>query len=169
MASLVIEKARAKANGDKKVSGFKGAQRSLENVALEKGDKFTFPENYDVYEQMIGENKVQYIWVEIGNNAKKFYPSTFTKSRTIYNEDGTSTGERVHTLGTAADKYREFGTVEEGMKALAGKTVEVTDIQTVRTLRFGTTSLQNTQIPTIDIVEKAQCFVAFQVLRQEIL
>lgn len=169
MASLVIEMARAKANGDKKVSGFKGAQRSLENVALEKGDKFTFPQSYDVYEQKIGENTVQYVWVEINGNAKKFFPSTFTKSRTIYNEDGTSTGERVHTLGTAADKYREFGTVEEGMKALAGKTVEVSDVQVVRTLRFGTSSIMNTQIPTIDIVEKAQCFAVLRVLRQEIL
>ena len=166
MASLTIEMARAKANGDKKVSGFKGAQRSLENVALEKGDRFTFPQSYDVYEQKIGENTVQYVWVEINGNAKKFFPSTFTKSRTIYNEDGTSTGERVHTLGTAADKYREFGTVEEGMKALAGKTVEVSDVQVVRTLRFGTSSVMNTQIPTIDIVEGQQCFAVLRVLRQ---
>lgn len=152
MASLDVEIARAKEAGDKKVNGFKGAQRSLENMGLEKNDEFTFPDNYDVYEQKIGENVVQYIFVEINGNAKKFYPSTFTKSRTIYNEDGTSTGERKHTNGTAAELFRQFGTIEAGMNALKGKKVRVTEMETVRTLRFGTTSLMNAMIPTIDLV-----------------
>lgn len=156
MAKLEVEMARAKAAGDKKTTGFKGAQRSLENVALEAGDQFTFPAQYEVYEQKIGDNTAQYIWVTLADgNAKRFYPSTFTKSRTVYNEDGTSTGERKFTLGTAAEEYRKYGTVEDGMKALAGKTVKVTNMETIRTLRFGTTSLMNTQIPTIDIVEPA--------------
>lgn len=156
MAKLEVERARALANGDKKVTGFKGGVRSLENVALEVGDQFTFPTEFEVYEQKIGDNTAQYIWVTLADgNAKRFYPSTFTKSRTVYNEDGTSTGERKFTLGTAAEKYREHGTVEEAMRALAGKTVKVTNMETIRTLRFGTTSLMNTQIPTIDIVEVA--------------
>lgn len=152
MASLDVEIARAKAAGDKKVNGFTGAQRSLENMGLEKGDEFTFPNNYDVYEQKIGENVVQYIFVEINGNAKKFYPSTFTKSRTVYNEDGTSTGTRKHTMGTAAELFRQSGTIEAGMDALKGKKVKVSEMETVRTLRFGTTSLMNAMIPTIDLV-----------------
>lgn len=156
MAKLEVEMARAKAAGDKKVTGFKGAQRSLENVTLEVGDQFTFPAQYEVYEQKIGDNTAQYIWVTLPNgNAKRFYPSTFTKSRTVYNEDGTPTGERKSTKGTAAEEYRKYGTVEEGMNALAGKTIKVTSIETIRTLRFGTTSLMNTQIPTIDFVDAA--------------
>ena len=154
MAKLEIEMARATANGDKKVTGFKGGVRSLENVALELNDTFTFPTTFDVYEQKIGDNTAQYIWVILEDgNAKRFYPSTFTKSRTIYNEDGTSTGERKFTLGTAAEEFRKHGTVEEGMQALAGKKVKVIKLEIVRTLRFGTTSLMNTQIPTIDFAE----------------
>ena len=153
MAQLEVEKARAAANGDKKVTGFTGGIRSLENVALELNDTFTFPDTFEVYEQKIGDNKVQYTWVVLEDgNAKRFYPSTFTKSRTIYNEDGTSTGERKFTLGTAAEEFRKHGTVEEGMQALAGKKVKVTKLDTVRTLRFGTTTLMNTQIPIIDFV-----------------
>ena len=154
MAKLEVEMARAAANGDKKVTSFKGGVRSLENVALELNDTFTFPTTFDVYEQKIGDNTAQYIWVILEDgNAKRFYPSTFTKSRTIYNEDGTSTGERKFTLGTAAEECRKHGTVEEGMQALAGKKVKVTKLEIVRTLRFGTTSLMNTQIPTIDFAE----------------
>lgn len=155
MANLTVEKARALANGDKQVAGFSGGIRSLENVALELNDTFTFPTSYEVFEQKIGDNKVQYIWVTLENgNAKRFYPSTFTKARTVFNEDGTSTGVRKYTLGTAAEEFRKHGTVEEGMKALAGKKVKVTNIEVVSTLRYNSDKLQNTQIPTIDIVEK---------------
>lgn len=154
MATLAVEMARAQARGDKKVNGFSGAVRSLDSLALEKGDKFKIPESFDVREQKIGDGTVQYIFVELSNgNAKPLYPTTFTKSRTVYNEDGTSTGQRVHTKGSAAELFRSKGSVNEAMEALKGKTLEVTDVETVRTLRFGTTTLMNAQIPTIDIVE----------------
>lgn len=154
MANLTVEKARALANGDKQVAGFSGGIRSLENVALELNDTFTFSTPYEVFEQKIGDNKVQYTWVTLENgNAKRFYPSTFTKARTVFNEDGTSTGIRKYTLGTAAEEFRKHGTVEEGMMALAGKKVKVTKIEVISTLRYNGDKLQNTQIPTIDIVE----------------
>ena len=93
--------------------------------------------------------------VELTNgNAKPFYPSTFTKSRTVFNEDSSSTGTRVHTKGSAAEEFRKHRTVQEAMDALRGKTVKITNIDTVRTLRYGTTSLMDAQIPTIDFVEK---------------
>ena len=153
MAKLEVEMARAAANGDKKVTGFTGGVRSLENVALELNDTFTFPITFDVYEQKIGDNTAQYIWVTLEDgNAKRFYPSTFTKSRTIYNEDGTSTENRKFTLGTAAEEFRKHGTVEEGMNALAGKRVKVTNIETIRTIRYGTNQVTNSQIPQIDFV-----------------
>lgn len=153
MATLEEEIKRATTNGDKQVAGFTGSVRSLENLALEKGDKFTMPNDYKVYAQKLGDNEVEYIWVVLQNgNAKKFFPSTFTKSRVRYNEDGTPTTERVHTKGTAAELYRKYVTVKEGMDALKGKTLEVTDIENVRTLRFNTTQLMTSQIPTIDLV-----------------
>lgn len=155
MATLAVEIKRAEAAGDKKIAGFTGAVRSLENLNLEVNDEWTFPTSYDVYDQKIGDNHAQYIFIEVNGNAKKFYPSTFTKSRTIYNEDGTSTEQRVHTEGTAAELFRSAGSVNEAMKLLAGKKVKVTDMKTVRTLRYGTTSLMNATIPTIDLVEQS--------------
>lgn len=154
MSKLDVEKARALANGDKPVTGFSGGVRSLENVALEVGDEFTFPDKYDVFEQKFGESIAQYIWIVLANgNAKKFYPSTFTKSRAVYNEDGTPTAVRKHTLGTAAEEFRKYGTVNDAMNALAGKRVKVTNIETIRTIRYGTNQVVNTQIPQIDFVE----------------
>lgn len=154
MATLAVEIKRAEAAGDKKIAGFTGAVRSLENLNLEVGDEWTFPTSYDVYEQKIGDNRAQYIFIEVKGNAKKFYPSTFTKSRTVYNEDGSSTEQRVYTEGTAAELYRSAGSVNEAMELLAGKKVKVTDMKTVRTLRYGTTSLMNATIPTIDLAEQ---------------
>ena len=154
MATLAVEIKRAEAAGDKKIAGFTGAVRSLENLNLEVGDEWTFPTSYDVYDQKIGDNHAQYIFIEVNGNAKKFYPSTFTKSRTIYNEDGTSTEQRVHTEGTAAELFRSAGSVNEAMKLLAGKKVKVTNVRNVRTLRYGTTSLMNATIPTIDLAEQ---------------
>lgn len=153
MATLEQEIQRNLARGDKKVNGFTGAVRSLENLGLEKGDEFKIPETLDVYEQKIGDNTVQYIMVELTNgNAKPFYPSTFTKSRTVFNPDGTSTGQRVATKGTAAELFRQYGSVQEAMNALKGKTLKVVDVELVDTLRYGTTSLMKAQIPTIDLV-----------------
>lgn len=154
MATLAVEIKRAEAAGDKKIAGFTGAVRSLENLNLEVGDEWTFPTSYDVYDQKIGDNHAQYIFIDVKGNAKKFYPSTFTKSRTVYNEDGSSTEQRVHTEGTAAELFRSAGSVDEAMKLLAGKKVKVTDVKTVRTLRYGTTSLMNATIPTIDLAEQ---------------
>lgn len=153
MASLAIEMKRAEEQGDKRVAGFSGAVRSAVR-SLEKGDKFKFPDKYEVYERKFGNNTAQFIFVEVGDgNVKIFYPSIFTKSRIIYNEDGTSTGKRVHTTGTAAELFQKAGSVRDGMAALAGKTVVVSDVVEVRTLRYGTTSLMNAQIPTIDLVD----------------
>lgn len=154
MATMEVEMARAKARGDKKVNGFSGEIRSLENLGLEVGDTFTIPETFDIYEQKIGENSAQYIFVTLSNgNVKPFYPSTFTKRRTVYNEDGTSTGEFKYTLGSAAELYRSKGSVQAGMEALKGLSLTVSNIDLVPTLRYGTTSMMKAQIPTIDIVK----------------
>lgn len=155
MATLAVEVARAEARGDKKVNGFSGAIRSLENTGLEMGDVLTIPETFEVFEQKFGDNKAQYILCKLGDteNVKPFYPSTFTKQRTVYNEDGSSTGQRVYTKGTAAELFRSFGDVAKGMDALRGKKIKVTDVENVRTLRYGTTSLMIAQIPTIELVD----------------
>ena len=159
MATLEVEMARAKANGDQKVDGFTGAVRSLENPGLEQGDTWIMPSNPDVYMQKLRDNSVKYIWITLENgNAKKFYPSTFTKSRFIY-EDGVNgglpknTGVRVHTKGTAAALFQGCSTIDEGMQKLAGRKMTVSKIDTIKTLRYGTSVTQNTLIPTIDFAD----------------
>lgn len=160
MGTLIQEVQRANARGDKSQKGFTGAIRNLENTGVELGDKFKIPEgDFEVRVQKIGNNEAEYIFVELLNEPgqyKQFYPSTFTKNRYVYNEDGTRVEprQRVETKGTATDLFKKYGGVEEGMKALQGKTLEVTNMEEVRTVRFGTTSLMNAQIPTIDIVEE---------------
>ena len=154
--TMAVEIERAQKRGDRKLAKFEGAVRSLENINLEKGDTFTIPTTFEVYEQKFGDTgKAQYIFVEVENNGvktvKPFYPSTMTKTRAIHNEDGTPTGTRMSTKGTAAEEFRKHGGVQEAMEALAGKTLVVSNIETVRTLRFGTTSLMEAQIPTIDL------------------
>lgn len=152
--SLSFEKERAINSGDKQVGGFTGAVRSLDNFGLEEGDTFTLPTVYEVFEQKLGGNRVQYIFIELTNGkVKKFYPSTFTKSRTIYNEDGTPTNQRFSTKGSAAELFRSHTSIPAAMDALKGKTLKVTKIETVRTLRYGSIALMDAQIPTIDIVD----------------
>lgn len=156
MATLAVEIARAEARKDKVVNGFSGEIRSIENVGLEKGDILTIPDKFEVREQKFGDNVAQYIFCQLGDteNVKPFYPSTFTKMRTVYDENGVSTGVRVFTTGSAAELFRSFGDVAEGMNALRNKKIRVSDIQEVRTLRYGTTSLMTAQIPVIDLVEE---------------
>jgi len=159
MSTMAMEIKRNKERGDKRVNGFSGAQRSLDNMGLEVGDTFTFPEEYEVYEQNLNGNKVQYIMVEMLDGpskgmAKPFYPSTFTKTRRVYESDGTATTVRKHTMGTAAELYRTAASVAEGMDKLKGETVRVDIIEDVPTLRFGSNQMTTAQIPTINIVEK---------------
>lgn len=157
MGTLSVEMERNIARGDKEVNGFSGAVRSIEVLSLEKDDEFTVPETFKVYEQKIGTNTAQYIMVELTNgNAKPLYPSTFTKTRQVFDQDGLPTGVRVSSKGTACELFRKHGSVQEAMNALRGKTLKVTNLETVHTLRYGTTQMMEAQIPTIDIVEKAE-------------
>lgn len=161
MAGIAIEKQRAMSAGDQlKGKSFSGAVRSLENPGLELNDSWTFPTEYDVYTTKVGNSDpIEYIWIELDNGkAKKFFPSTFTKQREVYNEAKTGelptpTGVRKFTLGTAAEEFRSHGDIATAMAALAGKKVKVTNMEVIRTLRFNTNSLQNTLIPTIDFVD----------------
>ncbi|MGI6218334.1 MAG: hypothetical protein ACOYJE_00485 [Bacteroidaceae bacterium] len=151
MSSIAIEEKRQLAYGAKKINKFTTAVRPLDNTGLEVGDVFQIPENYTVFERMFGTNKAQYILVEVGtDNAKPFYPSTFSKSRRVYNEDGTPTTERVTVKGTAVDEFQKYGDVNTAMESMKGKWIKVSDMEEVRTVQFGTTNLTYAQIPTLD-------------------
>lgn len=157
MATLEQEIRPTKKNEPRRVTEFSGKVRSLENFDLEIGDMFFIPYNYEIWEKDLNGTPVQYIRVHIVNSphdiVKHLYPSVFVKHKTVYNEDGTSTGVRVGTAGSAAELFRQQKSIKQGIDALKGKKLVVSDIQYVRTLRYGTTSLMNAQIPTIDIVD----------------
>lgn len=138
----------------REVKEFTGAVRSLENNGLEVGDEWIFPTEYKVYEQKFGDAVTQLILIELTNGqCKPFYPSTFTKSRSVVDVEGEPTGERVHTKGTAASFFRESGSVKEAMNRIAGKKVKVTAIDVVKCKHFTQDRIVNAQIPTIDFVD----------------
>ncbi len=154
MATLEQEIKRVGRSEPKKVSEFSQKFRTLTFYGLEKGDQFTIPTDYEIWEEVLNGTTLQYINITLTSGVEKhLYPAVFCKTRIIYNEDGTSTGKRVFTTGTAAKLFQSCKNFQEGMNALRGKTLRVTDMKTVRTLRYGTTSLMDAQIPTIDIVE----------------
>lgn len=155
MGNIAREVARVVASGAKKATGFTGGMRDVDIVTLEKGMKFTYQGNEDVYEQEFNGNKTQFVFLPINGNSENvfaFYPSTFWKSRAVCDETGTLTGVREHTSGSAADAFRACGTVADGMNAIKGKEMVVTDVKTVKCLRYGTTQVVNAQIPVIDFV-----------------
>jgi len=158
MATLEKAKPQHPTKAPKRVAEFSEKIRTLENFDLEKGERFIIPINYKIWEKDLNGNAVQYIEVHIVNAiqegvVKHLYPSVFRKCRTLFNEDGTSLGTRVWTDGSAAEMFRKFKYMRQGIDALKGKTLVVSDIKYIRTLRYGTTSLMFAQIPTIDIVE----------------
>lgn len=162
MGKLIdVERERALSQSGITVGGnaFGGGIPNPEGSFFEEGDQFVVPQIYEVFNQVIGDNSTQFTFVKITNkntgveSVKRLYPSTFTKSRAIANEDGTLTGARISASGTAVALYRSQATVEEGMCTLKGKKLEVTKVTPVRCLRYGTTQVVTSNILTIDIVE----------------
>lgn len=157
--SLTLEIERAKAQGAEELAGFTGAVRSLDLSTLEKGDVFTLPETYEVYREKIGDNHAEFIFVETqSGEVKKLYPSMFTKSRSLVNEDGSiisvnGRAQRMSSSGSACDEFRKHATVQDAMNALATKTIEVSDVKTGRVLRFGSSQPTNTQFLVLNLVD----------------
>ena len=160
MAAMTVEIDRLSKTKGIEVAGtaFTGATRDVDLNSFEKGDEFVMPTEYKVYNQKIGTNIAQFILVDVSNEttgvkncAKRFYPSIMWKSRAVYNDDKTPTGNRVHTTGSCAEKFREFGTIDEAVKDLAGKKIKFSDMITIKTLNFDGDTVVNTNIPTIDV------------------
>lgn len=171
MAKTIAEfKAAAVKKLGQPSASFTGNQRSLDFTGLEKGDEFIIPEVFEVYTETFGKGddarEAEFIYVEVTNNGntkvKPFYPSTFTKSREVFEKTPKGqplrgTGVREYTKGSAAELFRDHVEVEDGMRALAeqckaGKKLKVTEMTSILTQRFNTETLQNTLIPTIELV-----------------
>lgn len=153
---LAKEAERALARGDKQVGAFTGALRSMDSSALAVGDEFQIPNDFTgrIFQAPFGANGADYLLIESkAGKAIQLFPSVFTKSRTLYNNDMTPTKTRVATKGTAVEYVRQnFTDINAAMDALKGKTLKVTAIQPCKTLAFNRPTLVEAQLPVIDFV-----------------
>lgn len=141
------------------LKSFPGEMRDAEIITFKEGDVFTIPQEFEIFGIKLAgsEDPVPFILVETngkdGNGfAKRFFPSTFWKSRTVYTKDKIPTEKHVSVSGTAVDFVHKYTTVEEAMNALKGKKLKISKMTNVVTLSFRG-NLVNTNIPVIDFVE----------------
>ena len=128
MLTLEIAIRREIAQGTKRVNDFSGCIPG-ESFGFELMDTFIIPTQFQIYEERIEERTNQFIFVEtINGNIKKLYPSQLSRIVSVYDENGTPAGYKIQADGTASQFYRQFGTVSDGMNALKGKTIRVTNI-----------------------------------------
>lgn len=128
MRTLEIAIRKEIAKGTKRASGFSGCIPE-KPCGFELGDTFTVPTQFEVYEERIVECTNQFIFVEtVNGDIRKLYPSQLSRIVSIYDSDGLPTGCKIYANGTASQLYRQFETVADGMNALKGKTIRVTDI-----------------------------------------
>ena len=153
-----VEKAKKETNVVS-LKSFPGEMRDAEIVTFKEGDVFTIPEQFDILGVKLAgsEDPVPFILVETDGKdgkgfAKRFFPSTFWKSRTVYTKDKVPTEKHVSVSGTAVDFVHQYTTVEEAMNALKGKKLKIAKMTSVVTLSFRG-NLVNTNIPVIDLVE----------------
>lgn len=117
---------RVNARGGEKLNAFNGAVNDL--IALQEGDIFTFPNPMVAYAEPIAgaARKAEFCLVTLeSGDVAPFYPSALTKSRTEVDESGNSLG-RVSASGSLVAAYKQFGTVNDAMQSLAGKTAILT-------------------------------------------
>lgn len=153
-----VEKAKKETNVVS-LKSFPGEMRDAEIVTFKEGDVFTIPAQFDILGVKLAgsEDPVPFILVETDGKdgkgfAKRFFPSTFWKSRTVYTKDKVPTDKHVSVSGTAVDFVHQYTTVEEAMNALKGKKLKISKMTSVVTLSFRG-NLVNTNIPVIDLVE----------------
>lgn len=153
-----VEKAKKETNVTS-LNAFPGEMRDAEIVTFKEGDVFTIPEKFEILGIKLAgsEDPVPFILVETDGKdgkgfAKRFFPSTFWKSRTVYTKDKVPTDKHVSVSGTAVDFVHRYNTVDEAMNALKGKKLKISKMTSVVTLSFRG-NLVNTNIPVIDLVE----------------
>ena len=141
------------------LKSFPGEMRDAEVITFKEGDVFTIPEQFEIFGIKLAgsEDPIPFILVETDGKdgkgfAKRFFPSTFWKSRTVYTKDKVPTDKHVSVKGTAVDFVHQYATVEEAMDALKGKKLKISHMTSVVTLSFRG-NLVNTNIPVIDLVE----------------
>lgn len=167
MSIMSIEAEKANTNGERiKGNSFSKKMRDVEINGFVKGDYFTIPDTFEVREIVYPNGRAEYIFVTVNgtNDVKKFFPSMMWKRRLEYKEEKASNGEVLpvpigwkHTTGKAAEDFLKFGTVQEAMENLKGKTLVIADVEEIRTVRYGTTNdMITTNIYTIEYKTTSQ-------------
>lgn len=149
--SFEKETARAKSRDGQPKSSFSGEIRNLDSMPLAKGDSFVIPNTFEVFPSK-RFNNAEYILVTCDNGKiVQFFPSIFTKQRTIANDDMTYTDQVVRTSGTATELFNNSTDVDSGMNSLKGKKIVVSDMHEVQTLNYDRNRLVKAQIPVLDL------------------
>ena len=105
------------------------------NTGLELGDVFTLPHHYEVFSERCFNKPIcsEFIFVKAQNGRmKRLYPSQFLRKVPSYNQDGILQ-EIVYANGSAVELFKMYSTITEGMDALKGKTIMVTNVRKVLT------------------------------------
>lgn len=142
MAVLIAKETKRAEAPDKRIAKLTGGVPNVESVEFKVGDEWTMPKEYEYFATNLGGKDVPYIFVEVTNNGettvKRLFISMFVKRRSVVNEDGSHTGRRVFTMGSAAEKFRNNATLEEAMNSLKGLTMKITAMDPVFCIRYGT-------------------------------
>lgn len=132
-----------------------------------EGDEFIVPSGEDLqnckFIRKFNGNNAPGIFVEVGDQVKELYISSFVKAVVPYNDDSTrvkdasgNNAPAIIATGTAVELWKKFANAEDALAAIAGKKLRITRIQSVQTMRQranGTRTLGNQWVFTIDIVE----------------
>ena len=166
MANVEVFRQRAKASNDRPLkNGFTGAVRQRGDSSFENGEVFVIPEGYaaDTYEVKLPNGTAQYTLVQVCDSkgkpteeTKRLFPSVFTRGRYVYEEvDGKaeSTGEMVTNGGAVADVINSKGLLNDAIKALVGKPILVTQVDTVQTVQYGTKNLVTSPVYNFDFLQ----------------
>jgi hypothetical protein len=159
LTALQREEKRCKANGATSVESWDGGIREDINQ-LEEGDIFIIPESYKIFEETLnGGGKTQYTILTTENGKVfRFFPSSLTKSVLVYEDtkEGqplVATDERARANGDVVDLFKTEGSVNDGMKLLAGRKIKVDKVKMIPTRRFGTMSLRHTSVCTFNFAD----------------
>lgn len=132
----------------------------------EEGDVITIPENFDILNIVIDENRkgadgkpisTPFIMVEVVNEKTgaeknmRFFPNQLAKVVFPVDENGKRL-PKVKTTGTAAKHFATFQDVDAAMDDLKGKKIAITKDDTYQTLRYGTTDIVRTHVYQYDLV-----------------
>ena len=159
----------------KVAGGQVGAEVNFSNIEVRvndgsnifaEGDEFTVPTGKDLEDckfiRLINGNKSPGIFVESNGEAKELYLSSFVKAIVPYNNDSTRAKDAegnnlpaIIATGTAVELWKKSADAESALKSIAGKTLKITKITSVQTMRprsNGTRSLGNQWVYQIDLV-----------------